>query len=457
MNETRKTELRGPVFFIDDEHHIRVAVQQTLELEDYQVSSFASAKEVLAQLGDDWPGVIVSDINMPGIDGIELLKRVRGIDPDLPVILVTGHGDISMAVSAIRDGAYDFIEKPFSSDLLVDVVKRALEKRNLTLENRNLRREVEAQSAPGPRILGNTQSVRNLRRIIHQVLDAPTDILLNGETGTGKELVARYLHEHSNRREKNFVAINCGAVPENLIESELFGHEAGAFTGAEKSRVGKFEYANGGTLFLDEIESMPMAVQVKLLRVIEERMVERLGSNNLIPLDIRIIAATKVDLKELSDQGGFRSDLLYRLNIVTIDIPPLRDRIDDVPLLFEHFSLIASARYQQEIIPLGGERMHKLLQHDWPGNVRELRNLAERYVLLGDEANLAPGEQSQTDEIQSRRTLFERVDLYERTLIQDALIQNKGSIKETMVVLGMARKTLYDKMKKHDLDRLDYK
>ncbi len=457
MSESQKPELRGPVFFIDDEHHIRVAVQQTLELEDYEVTSFAAAKEVLAQLVDDWPGVIVSDINMPGIDGIELLKRVRDIDPDLPVILVTGHGDISMAVSAIRDGAYDFIEKPFSSDLLVDVVKRALEKRNLTLENRNLRREVEAQSAPGPRILGNTQAIRNLRRVIHQVLDAPTDILLNGETGTGKELVARYLHEHSNRREKNFVAINCGAVPENLIESELFGHEAGAFTGAEKSRVGKFEYANGGTLFLDEIESMPMAVQVKLLRVIEERMVERLGSNNLIPLDLRIVAATKVDLKELSDQGEFRSDLFYRLNIVTIDIPPLRDRIDDVPLLFEHFSLIASARYQQEIIPLGGERMHKLLQHDWPGNVRELRNLAERYVLLGDEANLTPGEQPQTDEIQSRRTLFERVDLYERTLIQDALIQNKGSIKETMVVLGMARKTLYDKMKKHDIDRLDYK
>ncbi|RRJ84071.1 sigma-54-dependent transcriptional regulator [Aestuariirhabdus litorea] len=457
MSVTEQDHLKGPVIFVDDEHHIRVTVQQTLELEDYSVRCFGSGGEVLDELGIDWPGVIVSDINMPGMDGIELMKRIREIDPDLPVILVTGHGDISMAVAAIRDGAYDFIEKPFASELLVDVVKRALEKRNLTLENRNLRREIEAQSAPGPRILGNTQSIRNMRRIIHQVLNAPTDILINGETGTGKELVARYLHEHSVRREKNFVAINCGAVPENLIESELFGHEAGAFTGADKSRVGKFEYANGGTLFLDEIESMPMAVQVKLLRVIEERMVERLGSNELIPLDIRIVAATKVDLKELSDEGNFRSDLFYRLNIVTIDIPALRDRLEDLPLLFEHFALIASARYQQEIIPLPGERMQQLLQHDWPGNVRELRNLAERYVLLGDEANLVLTEQGQCDELQSRRTLSERVDQFERSLIHEALQRNRGSIKETMVSLGLARKTLYDKMKKHDLDRLDYK
>ncbi|WP_426416432.1 sigma-54-dependent transcriptional regulator [Aestuariirhabdus sp. LZHN29] len=457
MSETEQIEFKGPVIFVDDEHHIRVTVQQTLELEDYSIRCFGSAAEVLDKLDVDWPGVIVSDINMPGIDGIELMRRIREIDTDLPVILVTGHGDISMAVTAIRDGAYDFIEKPFASELLVDVVKRALEKRNLTLENRNLRREIEAQNAPGPRILGNTPSIQSMRRIIHQVLGAPTDILLNGETGTGKELVARYLHEHSNRREKNFVAINCGAVPENLIESELFGHEAGAFTGADKSRVGKFEYANGGTLFLDEIESMPMAVQVKLLRVIEERMVERLGSNELIPLDIRIVAATKVDLKELSDEGQFRSDLFYRLNIVTIDIPALRDRLEDLPLLFEHFALIASARYQQEIIPLPGERMHQLLQHDWPGNVRELRNLAERYVLLGDEANLALAEQGMGDEIQSRRTLSERVDQFERSLIHESLQSHKGSIKETMVALGLARKTLYDKMKKHDLDRLDYK
>ncbi|MDX1265840.1 MAG: sigma-54 dependent transcriptional regulator, partial [Oceanisphaera sp.] len=311
------------VILVDDDPHVRLSAGQTLELEDYRVLALAEGRQALAQLTPDFPGVVVTDINMPGMTGLELLQQIKQLDPDIPVILITGFGDISMAVGAIRNGAYDFIEKPFSADLLLDVVHRALEKRTLTLENRKLRQELQAQSAPGPRIIGTSPAILQLRQLVLTVADTPADVLLMGETGTGKDLLARYIHEHSPRRERNFVAINCGGVPETLIESELFGHEKGAFTDARERRIGKLEHANGGTLFLDEIESMPMSLQIKLLRVLEERAIERLGSNTLIPLDLRIIAATKADLRALAETGQFREDLYYRLNVVRIDIPPL--------------------------------------------------------------------------------------------------------------------------------------
>ena len=452
------TEESLPIILVDDEKHIRLAAGQTLELGGYDVMALENAEQVQALISDDWPGVLVTDINLPGIDGLELMRRVQAQDPDLPVILITGHGDISMAVSAMRDGAYDFIEKPFSSEWLLDVVRRAVEKRRLTIENRRLRQELELQSSPGPRIIGNTAAVVQMRRLVQTIADAPADILVMGETGTGKDLTARYLHDHSVRRDHNFVAINCGAVPENLIESELFGHEKGAFTDAKARRIGKFEHANGGTLFLDEIESMPMTLQIKLLRVLEERAIERLGSNELIPLDIRIIAATKADLKELSAEGAFREDLYYRLNVVRLDIPSLRQRRDDIPMLFQHFSLLASNQYGRAITPLSAERMHSLMTHDWPGNVRELRNLAERYVLLGesctfdfDNRPITNGEQG------GAMTLPEQVERFEKMLIQADLAQHGGSIKDTLVSLGLPRKTLYDKMKKYGLDKNDYK
>ncbi|ABC27238.1 sigma 54-dependent transcriptional activator containing CheY-like receiver domain [Hahella chejuensis KCTC 2396] len=445
------------VYFIDDDRHILQSVGQTLELEGLQVETFLSAEEALRNLQTDWPGVLVSDINMPGMDGLQLMQALQKVDSETPVILVTGHGDISTAVSAMREGAYDFIEKPFSNERLLDTIRRAMDKRRLTLENRDLRRELQEQNAPGPRILGRTPAIQRLRRVLQQIMNTPADILLFGETGVGKELVARYLHEHSNRREHNFVAINCGAVPENLIESELFGHEAGAFTGADKRRIGKFEHANGGTLFLDEIESMPLSLQVKILRVLEERKVERLGSNTLIPLDLRVIAATKISLKEMADRGEFRSDLYYRLNTVAVEIPSLQDRLEDVPLLFEHFALVAAARYQQEIVPLKPEQRHRLLTHNWPGNVRELRNLAERYVIMGEECSFDMEHMLGEPEIQSRRTLTEKVELYEQTLIREALAAHHGSIKDSLVALGLPRKTLYDKMKKYGISRQDFR
>lgn len=444
------------LFFVDDEATIRQSMAQTMELAEIPCRVFSSADQLLSQLPTDFDGVVVSDISMPERDGLSLMGALHQTDPDLPVILLTGHGDISMAVEAMRGGAYDFIEKPFETELIVDVVRRALEKRSLTLENRNLKNQLAQQSRPGPRILGGSQKILHMLSVLNQVVDAPADVLLHGETGTGKDLIARWLHESSERHQHNFVAINCGAVPENLIESELFGHESGAFTGAEKKRIGKLEHANGGTLFLDEIESMPAGLQVKLLRVLEERKLERLGSNQQIDLNIRVIAATKEDLKTLSESGSFRSDLYYRLNIVKVDIPSLRDRTQDIPLLFQHFALVASARYQRELIPPAPSRMAALAHYDWPGNVRELRNLAERYVLMGDVAF----DQLATPidyEYSAIKTLSEMVDQFEATVISSALKECQGSIKDTMARLGLARKTLYDKMKKYGIDKKDFK
>ncbi|MFG1488134.1 sigma-54 dependent transcriptional regulator [Oceanospirillum sp. HFRX-1_2] len=444
------------VFVIDDEKHLRITVAQTLSLAGYNPKSFDNAEHALHQLSPDWDGVIISDIRMPGMDGLEFMREALRIDRDIPIILISGHGDISMAVSAIREGAYDFLEKPFANELLLDVVKRAEEKRRLTLENRQLKQDLEVHSAPGPRIIGKTRNMQQLLRMVGQVAPLQTDVLLFGETGAGKDQIARFMHEHSPRQGKNYVAINCGAVPESIIESELFGHEPGAFTGAQKRRIGKFEHANGGTLFLDEIESMPLSLQVKLLRVLQERCIERLGSNELIPLDIRVIAATKVDLKQAAEEGNFREDLYYRLNVVTLEIPPLRERMEDIPLLFQHFVLIASNRVGREAPPLDGGHISVLMSHNWPGNVRELRNLAERYVLLGETCDYNLEQLMYGEESTAPLTLPQQVEMFERSLIEQELARQKGSIKLTMEALGLPRKTLYDKLKKYGLKRDDF-
>ncbi len=447
------------VFLIDDESDIRIALAQSFELADLNAQFFASVEEALLAIkAQGLPLVIVSDICLPGLSGQNLLSSVLHQDSELPVILITGHGDISMAVKAMHDGAYDFIEKPFAPERLIDTVHRAIEKRRLTLENRQLKRSLLKRSLKvsqtlGPRIIGETAAIQTLRDTIAQVADTQADILLFGETGTGKELVARSLHEQSARREQNFVAINCGAVPENLIESELYGHEKGAFTGADSRRVGKFEHAQGGTLFLDEIESMPMQAQIRLLRVLQERVIERIGSNELIPLDIRVIAATKIDLKQAAAEGKFRQDLYYRLNIVTLTIPPLRERREDIPALFHHFLLVAAARYGKAATALTASDVQSLLSHDWPGNVRELRNAAERYVLLGKLAQFAESHEPKSKLL----GLNEQVAEFEKSILEQTLIECGGSIKATMERLHLPRKTLYDKMQKYQLDKESYK
>ena len=445
------------VVFVDDEKHIRQANRQTLELADLDVTCVDCAEKAMPFLSMEWPGVVICDIRLPKMDGLEFLHQSQKIDLDLPVILITGHGDVSTAVQAMRDGAYDFIEKPYSAERLVKTVERALEKRALTLENRVLRRELVVHSIPGPRIIGNTPAMVRLRATIAQIADTGADVLILGETGTGKELVARSLHEQSDRHTKNFVAVNCGAVSDTIIESELFGHEAGAFTDAREKRIGKFEHANGGTILLDEIESMPLRVQVHLLRVLQERTLERMGSNKLIPLNVRVVAASKVDLLKASEEGRFREDLYYRLNVVYLEIPPLRERREDIPLLFHHFLLVAGHRYQQEVPLPNHANMNSLMSYPWPGNVRELRNLAERYVLLGSQCGWSLDQLLSGAEKEQNRSLPQQVESFERSLIEQALVASNGSIKDVMDTLAIPRKTLYDKMRKYGLDKSDYK
>ncbi|WP_281167046.1 sigma-54-dependent transcriptional regulator [Oceanospirillum beijerinckii] len=445
------------IVVIDDEAIIRDSLKQLLELEGYRVSCYTSATTALDRLGREFAGIVISDINMPHMDGLALLQQVQNFDSELPVVLLTGYADVAMAVSAMHKGAYDFLEKPINEDLL-DCVARALEKRRLVLENRQLKDQVEQSLAqnrgPGVRILGDTPAMHEMLQLLNAVVDTPADVLIHGETGTGKELVARFLHDHSQRRDANFLALNCAAIPENLIESELFGAKKGAFTGATEDRVGKFEFANGGTVFLDEIEAMPLAMQAKLLRVLEERKVTPVGSNEIIELDIRIVAATKIDLLALADKGEFRADLYYRLNLVMVEIPPLRSRKADIPLLFKHFTSIAANRFHKPLCALDGDSQQQLLSYDWPGNVRELRNVAERHVLLGTGIKL--NTTTEIPSIDSDLSLAEKVAFYEQSVIEDALRQNSGSVKKTLELLKLPRKTFYDKMAKYGLERSNY-
>lgn len=448
---------RIEVVLIDDDPHLRQALSQTLDLAGLKILPLAQAQGLAARLERDWPGVVVSDIRMPGMDGLELLAELHAQDPELPVLLITGHGDVPLAVQAMRAGAYDFLEKPFASDALLDSVRRALALRRLVLENRSLRLALSDRNELSTRLIGHSPSMLRLREQIGALAPTKADVLILGETGAGKEVVARALHDLSNRRNGPFVAINAGALAESVVESELFGHEPGAFTGAQKRRIGKFEFANGGTLFLDEIESMSLDVQVKLLRLLQERVVERLGGNQLIPLDIRIIAATKEDLRQSADQGRFRADLYYRLNVAPLRIPPLRERGEDALVMFQHFADEASERHglaPHELLP--GQRA-MLLRHRWPGNVRELQNAAERFA-LGLELALDPTAADDSPAPLSAEpsgNLSEQVESFEKNLIAAELARSHSSLRSVAEALGVPRKTLHDKLRKHGLNFAD--
>lgn len=439
------------VIFVEDEEHLRYAAEQTFELADITVACFDSAKTALEHINRQFNGIVVSDIRMPEIDGFELLKHVLDIDFELPVVLVTGHGDVQMAVEAMRKGAYDFIEKPYAPDHLTEVVRRAIDKRRLTLENRELRSNLTKRDELEVRLAGRTDIMVTLRKTIRAVAPTQTDVLIVGETGVGKDVAARAIHALSPRADRPFVALNCGGMSITQIESELFGHEVGAFPGAMRERYGKFEHARGGTVFLDEIESMPADLQLKLLRVFEERTITRLGSNIPIELDVRFIAASKLNLEEEVKANRFREDLYYRLNGMTLKIPSLEDRRDDIPRLFIQLANEAARRYRRQFPDIPADILIDMANRRWPGNVRQLRNVADQFAL---------GLVSQNDRILNKdnegRRLFERVAAYEKSVISAELYAHKGVLKDTYESLGLSRKSLYEKMQKYNLDRSAY-
>ncbi|MBT9523316.1 MAG: sigma-54-dependent Fis family transcriptional regulator [Dechloromonas sp.] len=431
------------VFLVEDDAAVRKGCEQALSLADIPVRGFADGEAMLAALAAGNPALVVTDVRLPGKDGLSLLRELRQHDRELPVLLMTGHGDVAMAVESMREGAYDFIEKPFPSERLIAAVRSALEKRALILENRQLKERIGDNGVA--RIIGQSPAIQRIRQLVGTLAPTGVDILLNGETGSGKEVAARAIHEASNRRGP-FVAINCGALPETVFESELFGHEAGAYTGAGKRRIGRIEHANGGTLFLDEIESMPLNLQVKLLRVLQERSVERLGSNAAIPVDCRLVAASKIDLKAASDAGQFRADLYYRLNVVSLDLPPLRQRREDIPLLMAHFLHEAALRFQRPLAGWTPADLARWSAHDWPGNVRELKNVTERWAL-----GLPDALRGNEVPVPAALSLAEQVDATERQIIESVLGQCAGNVAQAAEVLHTPKKTLYDKLTRHGI------
>ncbi len=450
----------GLVYVVDDEESMRIAISQWFTLAEYSVETFSSAQVALNAINAEFDGILVTDIRMPGMDGLELMEKTLAIDSEIPVVLLTAHGDIPMAVTAMKEGAYDFIEKPFEPEILLETIRRAGEKRRLILENRQLRKKLEESTELESKLLGNSDGIQFLHQEIRDLAPTDASVLLVGDTGSGKEIVARCFHELSERHDKEFVAINCGAIPEGLFESELFGHEAGAFTGARGRRIGKFELANGGTIFLDEVSSMPLALQVKVLRVLQEREIERLGGNNRIAVDLRIISATNADPREACDNGTFREDLYYRLNVAEIRIPPLRDRGSDILLLFDYYALRAAERYKREAPPLTGGAITALMAHPWPGNVRELKNIAERYVLSSQPVHerivtILQYVDAADLHIQGR-SLGEQAMNFERCVIDQALRRHKGSIANVLQELDLPRRTLNQKMKNHGITRKEF-
>src|SRR2546428_3684191 len=378
------------LLIVDDEEAARYGMRRALETFGCDIAEAESAETARACMHERRFDLVLLDVNLPGLSGLEFLKEIQEqSEPqktEAPlVVIVTAHGSERLAVQAVKGGAYDYISKPFELDDLRLVVKNAFENVQLRRENRSLRRRIEIEASTRGALLGNSEPIQKVRAMIEKVADTDATVLVRGESGTGKELVARELHERSTTRNSGaFVAVNCAALPTELIESELFGHEKGAFTGAAARRKGRFEQASGGTLFLDEIGDMSANVQAKLLRALEERRIERLGGNESIPVDVRIISATHRPLEQEIAAGNFRADLFYRLRVVTIEIPPLRERREDIPVLAEKFASAAAERYELVVRPIRQSALRRLAEYDWPGNVRELKNTIERAAIMAE-------------------------------------------------------------------------
>ena len=443
------------IVLIDDNESLLTNLADYLSLQFTYIFTFADPEQALADIDDHFAGIVVTDVKMPSLSGLQVLKTLLDKDKDFPIILITAHGDIPQAVEAMQLGCYDFIEKPFEPERLVESVERAIKKRQLTLARRSLTARLHDKKGMRSRIIGESACISRLRENILSVARLDVPVMIHGETGSGKEVVAGCLHEFSKRSKGHFVPINCGAIPNDLLESELFGHVKGAFTGAFEHRQGKFEYARGGTLFLDEIESIPPNAQVKLLRVLSEQKFEALGANTPINTDARIISATKEDLK---DNQRFRQDLFYRLQVAEIFIPPLRERKDDIPLLFEHYAGKFCQQAELEWQGIPAYLQSELFNYEWPGNVRELINVATRFA-LNPQSDLAAllGKQSPVAPIESAdRSLRKCVHNYERALLENALKRHSGSVNKVLEELGLERRTFNLKLKKYGLSRRSF-
>lgn len=446
------------ILVVDDEKPIRDSIKMILDYERYESLFAENGKKALQVIDDEPVDVALLDIKMPGMDGLEVLDAIREMDVDIPVIIISGHGTIETAVEATKKGAYDFLEKPLDRDKVLVTIRNALRQRKLSQDYREIKEKVETDE----QILGKSQAIQKIIQLIKRV--GPTDarILITGENGTGKELVAKALHRYSKRTDMSFVEVNCAAIPNELLESELFGHEKGAFTGAAARRIGKFEYAHKGTLFLDEIGDMSLTAQAKVLRAIEEGKIERLGSNKIVEVDVRVVAATNQDLHKLIEEGKFREDLFHRLNVIPVHIPPLRERSEDIPELAQAFSDAVCRRNGFPNKSFDKETIKMLQTYEWRGNVRELRNIVERLVIMStgnkitpdDLASLAPKKKGAIDSIiDTAGTFQEFKDNAEKEFILHQLEKRGWNVSQTAEDLQIQRSHLYNKIKKYGLER----
>ncbi|HTP26672.1 MAG TPA: sigma-54 dependent transcriptional regulator [Anaeromyxobacteraceae bacterium] len=446
--------MRYRLLIVDDESDSRDALAELADRWGYEVQTAADGTEALRRAIEWHPDVILTDLVMPNMDGLWLLRALRAELPDCPVVLLTGRGTVQSAVQAIKEGAYDFIEKPLEISRLRVVLDRALEKKETMREVQLLRRRLAAL-APGTDVIGTGPSMQHVFELVKKVAPANASVVITGESGTGKEVVARAIHSLSARKDRPFVALNCGAIPPTLIESELFGYERGAFTGADQRRMGNFELAHGGTLFLDEIGELPFEMQGKFLRVLEERRFRRLGGKSEVEVDVRVICATNRDLREEIKRSRFREDLYFRLHVFTISLPPLKERREDVPLLVQHFIEKFNAETGKHVQGVSASAMGVLQHYAWPGNIRELRNTVERAMILTDgdtidEEHLPPDMRpSRSETATLRLPLGIQLREVEKEYILASLQKNAGNKARTAELLGISEKTLYNKLNRY--------
>jgi two-component system response regulator AtoC len=440
------------ILVVDDEAIIRESLRDWLSDVGHQVLTAENGFQALKMIEREKPGIAIVDLVMPGMDGIELLKRAKEISPSIEVIIVTAYGSIPTAITAMKEGAYDYIEKPFCPEKAELLIERLVEHQGLLEENISLHQRLEERYR-FENIIAKSPKMQQVIEVIKVVAKSNATVLITGESGTGKELVARAIHSQSYRKDKPFIAVSCAALPESLLESELFGHEKGAFTGAHVQRRGKFEIANRGTLFLDEIGEMSANIQVHLLRVLEEKEFTRVGGNELIKVDVRVISATNKDMKKAVASGQFREDLYYRLNVVTIELPPLRERKEDVPLLAQHFLKKFAVENQKEITGFSPEASDFLLKYDWPGTVRELENAIERAVILVKNSYIDAADMPQENlQLVQSAPVGKSLEEVEKEHILNILKESGGNYSKAARILGISRITLYNKAKAYGLD-----